>query len=236
MILHKSHHPLFGVMPAHAADDDLVRKLLREHPVPIDQSSPSKMYHVLMELQRTIRGGVPGHVVELGCFKGGTTLMMRRLLDELTQKDRELHVYDSWEGVPAPVTQDEPVAGVRPFNKGCCSTRRQTFDKHFARTGLLPPIVHTGWFGSIPDAEYPSQIAFAFFDGDMYSSIIDSFNKVYSKLSKGARVVIDDYDWERTPGVKKACEDFLRNKLERETLLPNYYGPGIGGGAVMVKL
>ena len=54
----------------------------------------------------------------------------------------------------------------------------------------------------------------------MYSLIIDSFNKVYGKLSKGARVVIDNYDW--TPGVKK---DFLLDKSERETLLPNYYGP-----------
>lgn len=223
-------------MPVHAAGDDLVRKLLREYPVPVDQSSPSKMYHVLMELEHAVNAGVPGHVIELGCFQGGTTMMIRRLLDERKQKNRELHVYDSWEGVPEPVAQDEPVAGVRPFTKGLCSTRRRTFNANFARSGLLPPNVHTGWFGSIPDAEYPSQIAFAFFDGDMYSSIIDSFNKVYSKLSKGARVVIDDYDWERTPGVKKACEDFLRDKPERETLLPNYYGTGIGGGAVMVKL
>ena len=66
-------------------------------------------------------------------------------------------------------------------------------------------------------------------------SIIDSFNKVYAKLSKGARVVIDDYAWECTPGVKKACEDFLRDKPEREILIPNYYGPGLGGGGLMVK-
>ena len=232
---HKSQHPLFGVLPVPVAGDALVRTLLRKHPVPIDQSSPAKMYHVLMELERAIGAGVLGHVVELGCFEGGTTMMMRRLLDKLKQKDRDLHVYDSWEGVPIPVVQDKPTVDVWPFEKGFCSTRRETFDKNFDRSDLRPPHVHSGWFAAIADAEYPSPIAFAFFDGDMYSSISDSFNKVYGKLSKGARVVIDDYDWERTPGVKKACEDFLRDKPERETLLPNYYGPGIGGGALLVK-
>lgn len=231
-----SKHPLFGVLPDEPVPgDERVRELLRKHPVHVDQSSPSKMFHVLMELDRTIRDDVPGHIVELGCFEGGTTLMMRRLLDKLDQKHRELHVYDSWEGVPVPVVQDKPVPGVAPFEKGFCMTRREVFDRNFKNADLRPPHVHTGWFAAIPDVEYPAQIAFAFFDGDMYSSIIDSFNKVYAKLSKGARVVIDDYDWERTPGVKQACADFLRDKPEREILISNYYGPGIGGGALMIK-
>ena len=232
-----SKHPLFGVLSDDPIPDDkLVRKLVRKYPVTVDQSSPSKMFHVLMELDRAIRADVPGHVVELGCFEGGTTMMMRRVLDKLDQKHRELHVYDSWEGVPVPVPQDQPPPDVHPFEKGFCSTRREIFDGNFERSGLKPPHVHSGWFAAIPDAEYPVPIAFAFFDGDMYSSIIDSFNKVYGKLSRGARVVIDDYAWERTPGVQKACADFLRDKPERETLLPNYYGPGLGGGAVFVKL
>jgi O-methyltransferase len=231
----KSNHPHFGVMPEPSPGDELVRKLLRKQPVENEQSSPSKKYHVLMELSRVIDAGIPGHVVELGCHEGGTTVQIRRLLDKLKQKHRELHVYDSWEGVPAPVPQDTPAAGVWPFEKGMCTTQRETFDKNFDRSELRPPHVHSGWFAAIPDAEYPSPIAFAFFDGDMYSSIIDSFVKVYPKLSKGARVVIDDYEWERLPGVKKACEDFLRDKPERETLLPNYYGPGIGGGALLIK-
>jgi O-methyltransferase len=229
-------HPQFGVMPAPVPGDDLVRKLLRKLPVQNEQSSPSKMYHVLMELQHSLTAGVPGHVVELGCHEGGTSVQIRRLLDKMKQKDRDLHVYDSWQGVPARTPQDTPVAGVHPFEKGMCSTQREVFENNFDEADLLLPIVHSGWFGEIPDAEYPEQVAFAFFDGDMYSSIMDSFGKVYSKLSQGARVVIDDYAWERLPGVKQACADFLRDKPERETLLPNYYGPGLGGGALLVKL
>ncbi len=54
--------------------------------------------------------------------------------------------------------------------------------------------MHVGWFAKIPSNEYPPKIAFAFFDGDFYSSIKDSFNMTYNKLTKGARVLIHDYN------------------------------------------
>lgn len=192
----KREHPAFGVLPeVSQGDDALVRSILRDHPVRGGMSSPSKMYHVLMELYRVLRAGVPGHVVELGCFAGET-------------------------------------AGQ---TKGTCVCARANFERHFEIEGLPLPHVHSGWFAQIPDQEYPSPIAFAFFDGDMYSSIIDSFAKVYAKLSTGARVVVDDYEWEVLPGVKTACQDFLRDKAEREQVIENYFGPGLGGGALVVK-
>ncbi len=235
----KSDHPSFGQLPDRPSGDDdgLVRAILRDHPVPIGMSAPSKMYHVLMELARVLRAGVPGDVVELGCFAGGTTAQLRRLLDAMGQGGRELHVYDSWEGVPEPTPQDVPTEpGVQGFTRGRCAAPREALEQTFALEGLPLPHVHSGWFASIPDDLYPDPIAFAFFDGDMYSSIMDSFCKVYPKLSRGARVVIDDYEWEPLPGVKMACQDFLRDKPEREQVLPGYFGPDLGGGALVVKL
>lgn len=232
----KREQPGFGVMPPPRPGDTVVRGLLRDHPVRGGMSTASKMYHVLMELHAVIRQGVPGHVVELGCFAGETAGQMRRLLDATEQRNRELHVYDSWQGVPEPTRQDVPSdPRIGGFVKGQCVCARANFEQHFKIEKLPLPHIHSGWFAQIPDDEYPSPIAFAFFDGDMYSSIIDSFAKVYRKLSPRARVVIDDYEWEPLPGVKAACQDFLRDKPEREQVIPDYFGPGLGGGALMVK-
>ena len=124
-----TEHPLFGVLPDDpAAEDAVVRELLRDHPVIVGQSSPSKMFHVLRELDRTLECGVPGAIVELGCFEGETTLMMRRLLDRRGHASRDLHVYDSWDGVPSPLPHDVPPAGMRRFERGFCATRRESFD------------------------------------------------------------------------------------------------------------
>lgn len=237
MVTTKREHPLFGVLSdLPQSDDTLVRELLRDHPVRGGMSSLSKMYHVLMELYQVLRAGVPGHIVELGCFAGETAGQMRRLLDATGQQGRELHVYDSWEGVPAPTPEDVPAdPRIGGFTKGTCVCARANFEAHFAHEGLPLPHVHSGWFGQISDEEYPSPIAFAFFDGDMYSSIMDSFVKVYPKLSVGGRVVIDDYEWEVLPGVKTACQNFLQDKPECEQVIENYFGPGLGGGARVVK-
>lgn len=237
MTLTKGEHPSFGVLVDRPRGDDaVVRAILRDHPVPVAMSSPSKMYHVLMELLHVIRAGVPGHVVELGCHAGETTVQIRRLLDATGQRDRELHVYDSWQGVPEPTSQDVPTdPDVIGFVKGTCECPREDFERRFTLEGLPLPRVHSGWFGQIPDEEYPSPIAFAFLDGDLYSSIMDSFAKIYAKLAVGARVVIDDYEWEPLPGVKVACQDFLRDKPEREQRIEDYFGPGLGGGVLVVK-
>lgn len=38
----------------------------------------------------------------------------------------------------------------------------------FRSEGLRPPEgVHKGWFGELPESEFPATIALAFFDGDM---------------------------------------------------------------------
>ena len=53
-------------------------------------------------------------------------------------------------------------------------------------------------------------------DGDFYTSVRESLEHVYPRLSKGAVVVVDDYCdpavnpvYESLPGVKRACDDFL---------------------------
>tara|TARA_Y100000389_G_C17388740_1_gene478599 strand:- start:109 stop:906 length:798 start_codon:yes stop_codon:yes gene_type:complete len=114
------------------------------------------------------------------------------------------------------------------WKKGVCQTSLHSFINTFQtnNTGesivfngitidkIEIPIIKSGWFKNIPDKDYPEKICFAFFDGDLYSSIIDSFNKVYHKCQKGAIIVIDDCGDNTLIGVKNACNDFLSNKPE----------------------
>lgn len=211
----------------------ITEKLLKLYPVPIFSSSPSKMYHVLSSLEYIINNNIDGDIVELGVETGQTSIYIQRMLNEYKQ-NRKFHVYDSWEGVPEP--NDFDLTNIKnPFNKGDCKSSKDIFINRFKQENIELPIIHSGWFNKIQDNEYPSKIAFAFFDGDLYSSIMDSFNKVYHKLVPNARVIIDDYKWERTPGVEKACKDFLKDKPEKEIFLPNYRANNEGGGALLIK-
>jgi len=84
----------------------------------------------------------------------------------------------------------------------------------FEEAKLRPPEgIHKGFFGSLADEEYPRPVAFAFFDGDLYSSIYQSFERVWPKVSDGGVVMVHDFapSSSRFPGAKAATEAYLRS-------------------------
>lgn len=196
---------------------------------------------VLRKLIQVLNDNIEGDVVELGCNKGGTSIWIRRILDIYKNKfniDKEFHVYDSWEGVPDKHYNDysenfendissqingkgEKIEIEKKFRinqtiwkKGTTKTSLDVFKNNFTQKHLKLPHIHSGFFKNIPDIEYPEKICFAFFDGDFYTSIMDSFDKVYSKITSNGIIVIDDCGDNTLIGVKQACIEFLLNKPE----------------------
>jgi len=176
------------------------------------------IYHLLTQ---TVLLNIPGDIVELGCFEGNTSILMQKTLDQLGSK-KIIHVYDSFEGLPEKSEKD----GDTVFLSGSCKTQKENLVENFKRHETKLPIIHKGWFSSTLPKELPKKISFAHLDGDFYSSILESLIFVYPKLSKGAVVVIDDYCDPKIhnvnnilPGVKKACDEFFRDKKEKVGVL-----------------
>lgn len=175
--------------------------------------------------------GVPGAFVELGCYTGQTSVVLQKILDHY-DPSRELHVYDSFEGLPEVEDRDET-----DFVKGQLATTKDELLANFEHCGLKPPTIHVGWFeDTLPDG-LPEQIAFAHLDGDLYSSIMTSLEHVYPKLAKGGVCVIDDYcdpevfdAYNPLPGVKKACDEFLADKPEKVSVMYGGYDSVRGYG------
>ena len=187
-----------------------VEKIISEHPQTISTMVHIDQMKYILDNFYSVKD-ISGDVVELGCNVGTTALYIRRLLN-MIESGKEFHVYDSFEGLPDANEHD----GNPPrLDKGCLKKDQSDFEKSFYESGLALPIIHKGFFADIPDNEYPGQICFAFFDGDLFSSILDSFCKVYHKMQKGGIIIVHDYEGAELPGVKKACEYFLSDKPEK---------------------
>jgi len=158
-------------------------------------------------------------IVELGTFVGTTAMGMRMVMDTLGYRYPEhvLHVFDSWEGLPAPRSRE---GGLGQLKAGGLVSSVDAYLDRFRRAGLDPPYIHRGFFGDIPDSEYPSNINFAFYDGDFYSSIVDSFKKTWPKIVPGGTVMIDDYMYDSLEGVKEAIDEFLLDKPDSRLARP----------------
>ncbi|MEK7571968.1 MAG: TylF/MycF/NovP-related O-methyltransferase [Patescibacteria group bacterium] len=176
------------------------------------------IYHLLTQ---TVLLKIPGDIVELGSYDGTTSILIQKTLDQLGSK-KTIHAYDSFEGLPEKSTKD----GVTAFYAGSCKTQKEALIHNFKQHKTKLPKIHEGWFADTLPKGLPKQISFAHLDGDFYSSIFESLINVYPKLSKGAIVVIDDYSDPKVhdvnnilPGVKKACDEFFKDKKEQVGVL-----------------
>ena len=188
---------------------DSVKAVLKEaQGVEMPMLAEGQLEYIIEKLGSVMN--VPGDVVELGCNVGMTSSYIKRLIN-CEAKGKTLHVYDSFEGLLQKTTVD----GATPCDKGASAVSIEMFEKTFNDAKIALPIINKGFFGVIPDDKYPNQICFAFFDGDFYSSIMDSFKKVYHKMTPGGIILVHDYEWVYFPGVKKACDDFFHDKPEK---------------------
>jgi O-methyltransferase len=188
------------------ATDELIKK----YPVISEQVTRERLGAVLRELERVLQQKTPGDIVEFGCYIGTTSLFLRRLLDEYEQSShRELHVYDSFAGLPEKSAQDSSPAGEQ-FKAGALNVGKKQLLREFQKANLAPPIVHKGWFKELSAKDVPKHIAFAFLDGDFYESVRDSLRLVWPALEPNGIIAVDDYGREALPGVDRAVREFVQ--------------------------
>ena len=182
-----------------------------------DMMNVERGINIYRLLSQVLTLKVPGDVVEAGCYEGLTSILMQKTLGQFKSK-KGLHVYDSFEGLPEKHEKDGKSL---LFRKGFLKTKKGILIENFKKFNVRLPEIHVGWFKDTLPTQLPKKICFAHLDGDFYSSIKESLENIYPRLSKNAIVVIDDYCDPKVskvrnelPGVKKACDEFFKNKKE----------------------
>lgn len=180
---------------------------------PNDQVTPAETA-VLLDLAAACLH-LPGDWVEFGCYKGDTSVLLGRLLQQhyplspASAAAPRLWLYDSFAGLPEKSPQDLSGAG-QHFQAGALTVTKHEVTTKLRRAGLKNTIVKKAWFSDLTPADLPDQIAFAFLDGDLYDSIKTSLRLVAPRLVPGARLVVHDYNNPELPGAARAVDEFLR--------------------------
>lgn len=168
-----------------------------------DQVTKEETAEILRQAKRCL--SVEGDFVELGCYKGDTSVLLGKLL---AQTSKKLYAYDSFAGLPDKTIEDASGAGAN-FQKGeLLVTKREVIDK-IKKHGLKNIIVKKAWFDDLAATDLPDQIAFAFCDGDLYSSIKTSLYLVYPRLVEQGIILVHDYNNPELPGSARAVDEFL---------------------------
>lgn len=153
-----------------------------------------------------------GAFYEAGVFRGGTALMLAELL-RAAGGSRELHLFDTFAGMPATdAKRDLHKAG--DFSDTSLDTVR-------AGVGADAFIhYHPGFVPATFAGREADRIAFAHVDLDIYQSILDACEFIYPRLLPGGFMVFDDYGFMSCPGARQAVDEFFADRPEVPLVLP----------------
>ena len=82
------------------------KELLEKHPIISEQIEKDELLIILKELERILSLDFEGDICEFGCFVGTTSLFIQRLL-QVSSSKKKLYLYDSFEGLPEKMSQDQ---------------------------------------------------------------------------------------------------------------------------------
>ncbi len=185
--------------------------------------SPDRLWTLRNSLLQT--RDLDGEVWELGVYKGGTALLLRRMLERLSPRLGTaigLRLFDTFGGMPA-TDKARDVHNAGDFGDTSLDAVRSLVGSETwidYRQGIVPAS-----FGGLDGCA----IRFAHIDLDIYEAIYAACAFVYPRLLPGGMIVFDDYGFWSCPGARAAVDEFFSNKRETPFALPT-------GQALVTKL
>lgn len=161
-----------------------------------------------------------GEIGEAGVYRGGSASAIAQAI-ELTETGKVLHLFDSFQGLPAPSSFDVSSKLFRQGEYQSDLDAVRTFLNHSTRTTCS---IHPGWLREtlLSESLEVMRWSMVHIDLDAYQSVTQALQYFLPRLSPGGVVVVDDYGCVSTPGVEKACTECLASLPEKAIYLPTW--------------
>lgn len=193
-----------------------------------------------------VKHNVAGDLVECGVWKGGSAMAMMLALEKLGDETRDIYLYDTFSGMPAPTAADTRPDGETVFEdyegaklsedrSGWCLSPLDEVKKNLTSTGYPAGKLHfvAGKVEDTIPSTLPGAIALLRLDTDWYESTRHELTHLFPLLVPNGVIIIDDYGhWQ---GQKKAVDEYISQ--HNLPILLNRIGTGRigiklpGGGA-----
>jgi hypothetical protein len=205
---------------------------------PRTMTSSEKLFALILATRHVVDHRIDGAIVECGVWRGGSMQAVARTLLARGAPDRELHLFDTFEGMPAPTEKDRrhdgtPASEVLARNPktGAYWAMASLDDVRagMAETGYPPEKIHfhEGLVEQTIPAHAPDRISLLRLDTDWYESTRHELEHLYDRVPAGGVLIFDDYGfWQ---GARQAVDEFLARTGAPLLLLP------MASGRIAVK-
>jgi O-methyltransferase len=184
-------------------------------------TSPERIHEVVSAVRYVVGNGIEGDLVECGVWRGGSAMAMALTLKALGDTNRNLYLYDTFEGMSAPTAADFSVDGDSAERKFAerkltedssewCRAPLDDVRRNLATTDYPADRVHLimGKVEETLPARLPAgPISILRLDTDWYESTRHELEHLYPLLVARGVLVVDDYGhW---AGARRAVDEYI---------------------------
>lgn len=203
-------------------DVDRVSRQMFQRVAPFTMTSPERVAAVCNAVHYVTRAKIPGAYVECGVWRGGSSMAAALCLQADGAQDRELYLFDTFEGMSTPtehdVRADDSASAAGLLDRSlktekiwCCASLEDV-EANMASTGYPSNKVHLckGMVEETLPREAPETIAILRLDTDWYESTKHELEHLYPRLAVGGVLIIDDYGY--WAGARKAVDEYFADR------------------------
>jgi len=199
------------------SDGELIKKVQ-----PFTRSTPERIYALIKAVEYVVKSSILGDIVECGVWKGGSVVVIAETLLKLKETNRNLYLFDTFEGMTKPTEEDISYKDERASDLLAEEIDREGIGSVSSyapldqvkqvvlSTGYDPSKVHfvKGRVEDTIPKEAPDTISLLRLDTDWYASTLHELMYLFPCLSQNGVLLIDDYGHWR--GSKKATDEYFQ--------------------------
>ena len=183
--------------------------------------TPQAVISLSRAVRYIVENEIPGAFVECGVYLGGSIQAMIRTLLLCGRTDRDIYLFDTFEGMPPPDDVDVYYTGERAdvvweyYKRGEEGHSNWVYaplddvSKRIASMGYPPERIHfvKGLVEDTLPRHAPDNIALLRLDTDFYRSTKHELVHLYPRLAEGGILILDDYGVFR--GAQLATDEYI---------------------------
>lgn len=185
-------------------------------------TSVERLFSLINATRYISQNNILGDFVECGVWKGGSMMATAYSLKNMGEVDRNLYLFDTFEGMTPPTSKDITCSNVEASkllaenskedsSSIWCYSPLDEVKINITSTGYNPERIHLikGKVEETIPQCIPEKIALLRLDTDWYESTRHELEHLFPRLVHGGVIIIDDYGhWK---GCKQATDEYFQN-------------------------
>jgi len=173
---------------------NLINQIKKESEILLGHNEAHQIFKTIEAVAK-----IQGDIAEVGVYRGGSA----KLICE-AKKNKTLHLFDTFKGLPDAGNSD---GLLRKGDYTASFERVKNYLKNYENVYF-----YKGLFPLTAEPIKNKKFSFVHLDVDLYESTLNCLKFFYPRISRGGVIISHDYGCDS--GVKKAFDEFFKDKLE----------------------